>query len=68
MDEGPKLLRAQGYEVVIYDGDGPISLEELYKEAKKSHAIIPMLTEKMDKKFLNENKHLKVVANYAVGY
>jgi glyoxylate reductase len=27
-----------------------------------------MLTEKIDKAFLNANKHLKVVANYAVGY
>ena len=29
---------------------------------------MPMLTDKIDKEFLNENKHLKCIANYAVGY
>ena len=30
-------------------------------------ALMPMLTDKIDKEFLNANKHLKVIANYAVG-
>ena len=68
LDEGTKLLINAGYDLRIYEGDTPISRKELMEGAKWADAIIPMLTEKIDKEFLNANKHLKCVANYAVGF
>ena len=52
----------------IYPGEEPIPTDLLYAEASKSDGLITMLTEKVDKKFLEANKHLKVISNYAVGY
>lgn len=40
---------------------------ELMTEAKKSHALITMLSDEIDKKLIDANQHLEVITNYAVG-
>lgn len=42
--------------------------ESLIKECQKHQALICMLSDTIDKGFLDSNSHLKAIANYAVGY
>lgn len=56
------------YTVAWNNEERNLTQAELKIEAKKSHALITMLSDNIDKDFLNENDHLEVVANYAVGY
>ena len=42
--------------------------DELKSEARKSHALITMLSDNIDKDFLETNQHLEAISNYAVGY
>ena len=46
----------------------PPSRAKLLSYAKKSDALMSILTEKIDKEVFNANPNLKTVANYAVGY
>lgn len=48
--------------------DLPIPKEELWKRAKNVDAIITMLSDNIDRDFLMANSHLKMIANYAVGF
>lgn len=52
------------------DGKNDLSIpkEELYLRAKKADAMVTMLSDKIDREFLEENSHLKLIANYAVGF
>lgn len=68
IDEGILLLEEQGHTVIVNDSPNELSSERLYEEASKSDALITMLSDKIDREFLEKNKHLKVIANYAVGY
>src|SRR5690625_1603251 len=40
----------------------------LLDEAKKADALLTMLSDQIDRELLSQAKHLKVVANLAVGY
>lgn len=46
----------------------PVPKEVLYEESLKANGLICMLTEAIDESFLKHAKHLKVIANMAVGY
>ncbi|MGA1846050.1 2-hydroxyacid dehydrogenase [Deferribacter abyssi] len=46
----------------------PIQYEELYERGKNAHGIISMLSDKIDKNFIENCVNLKIIANYAVGY
>jgi glyoxylate reductase len=54
--------------VEVFDGDASISAEELRSAVAGKHALVTMLTEKVDGALLDAGKDLKVVANVAVGY
>ena len=68
LDDGPNLLRSKGYEVDISLKEGPLTYEELKNFAPNYDALITMLSDQIDEEFLNYNKHLKVISNYAVGF
>lgn len=65
---GIDLLSKAGHDVVICPYDRPLTQIELIEYCKESDALLCMFSDKIDKKFLNECKHLKVIAQYAVGY
>lgn len=48
--------------------DTPVPEAILYEEVKRADGMMCLLTEKIDKAFLEHASHLKVIANMAVGY
>lgn len=56
-------------EIRMWDSETvPVPQDVLYEEAKKVDGILCLITEKIDQAFIEENKHLKIIANMAVGY
>lgn len=68
LPDGLELLKSQGFEVEVNSEDRPLLYAELMEKAKKSDALITMLSDKIDQNFLEANSHLKVISNYAVGF
>ena len=66
-DSGIKLL-SKHCTVKVYKKDQAIPQKELDKGAAWADALLTLLTEKIDSKFLKKHNHLKVIANYAVGF
>lgn len=54
--------------VEVFDGDATITPEQLRAAVVGKHALITMLTEKVDAALLEAGPDLKVVANVAVGF
>ena len=54
--------------VEVFDGDAAITPEQLRAAVAGKHALITMLTEKVDAALLDAGPDLKVVANVAVGF
>jgi len=54
--------------VKMHASQNPPSRAQLLSYAKKSDALMSILTEKIDKEVFDANPNLKTVANYAVGY
>ncbi len=67
-ETGYQLLRDAGLEVTAWGDDRMLTKEELINYSKQHDGIICMNGEKIDKEFLNECKHLKVISLYSVGY
>lgn len=65
---GIKLLKTKGFEVSIYKEDKPIPRKEFLNQIMDCDALIPLLTEKIDKEAIDKMKNCKVIANYAAGY
>jgi glyoxylate reductase len=67
-DAGILLLKKYGFKVDVYKKDKPITHKELLFGIKDCDAIIPLLTDKIDKDLIDKMKYCKVIANYAVGF
>lgn len=66
---GLDLLKAAGHQVKLHAGSSAISRKGLLAGAKGAHAILSLLTDKIDAAvFAAAGPQLKIVANYAVGY
>ncbi len=65
---GIDLLKHQGFNISMWPHDRPIPPEELIKEGKKVNAVLCISTDKIDKTFLNECKHLDIISQFAAGY
>jgi len=63
-----RLLVKAGFLVKTYDEIGPLSHEELMVAAKNYDAILTMLSDNINEVFIEQNQHLKIIANYAVGF
>ena len=64
---GIKLLRRR-CEVKVYPKDNVISRKNLLKGVKWCDVLLCLLTDHIDKKIINANPNLKLIANFAVGY
>ena len=70
-DSGIKLLREKGYEVIVNEEakDRAATKEEILGGAHGVHALLSVLTEKIDAEIMDASgETLKIIANYAVGF
>ncbi|MEK7643618.1 MAG: D-glycerate dehydrogenase [Patescibacteria group bacterium] len=70
-DDGPRMLREQGYEVVINPDDKVLSKQELIAALKAGQydAVLCLLTDKIDGEVFDAaGKQCRIFANYAVGF
>lgn len=68
-NEGIDLLKAEGYDVEVYQKDQAIPRAELLKRVKGVDALMPLLTDTIDAGVLSAaGPSLKIIANYAVGF
>ncbi len=66
---GIDLLTGAGHNVITWDEATPISRTELFSRVAGAHAIVSLLTEKVDAELLDAaGTQLQVVSNVAVGY
>jgi glyoxylate reductase len=63
-----KILQQKGFKVLVHKKDSPIERSELLKKSKYADAVIPLLTDSIDKEFIDNLNKCKIIANYAVGY
>lgn len=63
-----ELLQKEGFEINIWPEERPMTPEELVAHSKKADAILCTITDKISAQFLNECPHLKVIAQFGVGY
>ena len=63
-----KLLKQSKLPFEYYKKDKPIPRKTLIQKVKNCDALISLLTEKIDKKIIDQMLQCKIIANYAVGY
>lgn len=68
LNSGIEILQNHDFIVKFFQGTGPIDQETLYRETLWADALITMLNDSITREFLNKNAHLKIIANYAVGF
>lgn len=69
LEPGISILKKAGHTVRVYPKDAIIPRAELLKGVRGVHAILSMLTNRIDSAVLRAaGPQLKIVANYAVGY
>jgi glyoxylate reductase len=61
-------LTAAGHEVDVWSGNLPPHPVELRERLADADGLLSMLTERVDQALLDAAPHLKVIANYAVGF
>ena len=67
LPEGINLLKNKGFHVEVWDQKRLMSAQELHEKAQTVDALWCTLADEINKKFLMDNRHLKVITNYAVG-
>lgn len=69
-EEGVKVLRDAGHEVVVSEKDGVLTHEELLSvlKAKSYDAVLCLLTDKIDGEVFDAVPNAKIFANYAMGF
>lgn len=67
-DIGIELMRKEGLKVTKWTEDLPMSPDEFNKEVKNYDALLSTSNYKIDAEFLRQNKHLKIISQFAVGY
>ncbi len=67
LPDGLLKLEENGFVVEVWNKETPVPTNILYEKAQQSTALITMLSDKIDKSFLEANRHLKIISNYAVG-
>lgn len=63
-----ELFIEEGYEINVWPEQRPMTPEELVTNSKKADAILCTITDKITPEFLRECSHLKVIAQFGVGY
>ena len=67
-DLGINMLKAAGLEVTVWTNDTPMSREELISACKAHDILWSASIYALDAEFLNANRHLKFISQFAAGY
>ncbi len=65
---GIEMLHKEGFDVTSWSEDRPMTQTELIEEVRQNTALFCTLTDRIDKFFLNECKHLDIISQFGVGY
>jgi glyoxylate reductase len=65
---GMDLLKQERFCLTFWEKDRPMTPEELTAQAKTHHALLCTLTDRIDKRFLDQCPHLDIISQFAVGY
>ena len=65
---GIEMLRQEGMTVTVWTDDLPMTKEELNEATQKHDILLSSSTYKLDADFLERNKHLKLISQFAAGY
>jgi glyoxylate reductase len=65
--DGIELLRSKGFQVDVSIKKTALTAAELSAAAKNVDGLICTMADSINKVFLQENSHLKIITNYAVG-
>jgi glyoxylate reductase len=66
---GIDLLKRQGNIVTVYKSRAPISRAELLRRSKGAHALLTLLTDKIDAEVMEAcGPQLRIISNFAVGF
>jgi glyoxylate reductase len=65
---GIDMLRKEGLEVTVWTNDMPMNREELMEATGQHDILLSASPYKIDKAFLEKNRHLKFVSQFAAGY
>lgn len=67
-DIGIELLREEGLDVTPWPHDLPMNKQQLWEAAKQHDILLSSSIYDLDADFLNHNKHLKLISQFAAGY
>lgn len=67
-DIGVELMQKEGIKVTKWTEDLPMTQEEFNNVVKNYDALLSTANYKIDAEFLNQNRHLKIISQFAVGY
>ena len=67
-EAGINHFRKSGISLEVYTGSKPITKKTLIEKISDVDGIITLLSDKVDKDFIDSAKHCKIIANYAVGF
>lgn len=62
------MLTQAGFDVSVWEGEGPMTQPQLIDRAKNVNALLSLGADKIDKHFFSQCNHLDIVAQFAVGY
>lgn len=65
---GISLLEKENFDLTQWEKERPMTPEELLGLAKTHDALLCTLTDRIDKAFLDECRHLEIISQFAVGY
>ncbi len=65
---GINLLRQERFCLTFWEKDRPMTPEELTARAKDHQSLLCTLTDRIDKRFLDQCPHLDIISQFAVGY
>ncbi len=65
---GINMLREEGLEVKVWNHDQPMTYDQSLTAAKEHDILLSTGANKIDANFLDSNKHLKLISQFAAGY
>lgn len=65
---GIEMLRTEGFELTLWTNDLPMEYDQLLETSKHHDILLSSSIYTIDRHFLESNKHLKLISQYAVGY
>jgi len=65
---GIDLMKNEGFDVRVWPNERPMTPDELIDAGKNVNSMLTLLTDSIDKNFLNQCSHLDIISQFAAGY